>query len=162
MKSFGFARTRVVGLAALAVALLPAASCGNPFSPSQNTNLPFSYTDVTVGTGPEVVVYSTVIIDYAGYLYDASKTNNQGLLIDSSLSTQPLYVTVGAGQVIPGMELGLLGMKLGGFRRLIIPPDLAYGAAGRYPVPKNATLVFDISLLGVSVPQTTTSSTSSH
>jgi FKBP-type peptidyl-prolyl cis-trans isomerase len=146
-------RACALGVVLLA-ALLPLAGCGkNPFSPSQNTGLPFSFIDVTVGSGAEVVPYSTVIVDYAGYLYDGSKPNNQGLLFDTSLSGQPLTFVVGIGQMIPGFEQGVLGMKNGGFRRITIPPELGYGPIGHYPVPKNATLVFDVSVLAISVPQ---------
>jgi FKBP-type peptidyl-prolyl cis-trans isomerase FkpA len=138
---------------AILVALAPLAGCGNPFSPSQNTGQPFSVVDVTVGTGTEAVLYSTVLVDYAGYLYDPKKPNNEGLLFDTSLTGQPLTFIIGAGQMIPGFEKGVLGMKQGGFRRVTIPPELGYGPVGHYPVPKNATLVFEISLLGVIPPQ---------
>jgi FKBP-type peptidyl-prolyl cis-trans isomerase FkpA len=116
-------------------------------------NVPFTIQDVTVGTGPEVILGSTVIVDYAGYLYDAKKPNNEGLLIDTSLSGQPFTFVVGVGQVLPGWDKGMLGMKLGGFRRITIPPDLGYGPIPHYPVPANATLVFDINLLGISTAQ---------
>jgi FKBP-type peptidyl-prolyl cis-trans isomerase FkpA len=150
----GFRSVRA-GLFAVA-AIIAAASIGcakNPFSPSQNTGQPFSIVEVTIGTGAQIVPLSTVVVDYAGYLYDASKPNNEGLLFDTSLTTQPISFVVGAGQVIAGLEQGVLGMKVGGFRRVIIPPELGYGPIGQYPVPKNATLVFEISLLGASVPQ---------
>ena len=153
MTVLGSARVRLLGAVAL-LALAPlAAACNNPFKPSQNVNVPFSVVDVTVGTGVEVVPYSTVIVDYAGYLYDASKTNNEGLLIDTTLAKQPITFVVGLGQVLPGFEQGMVGMKLGGFRRITIPPELGYGPFEHYPVPKNATLVFDVSLIGVAPPQ---------
>lgn len=143
------------GLLALAVmiAMAPLGCAKNPFSPSQNTGQPFSIVEVTLGTGAQVAPASTVVVDYAGYLYDASKPNNEGLLFDTSLTSQPISFIVGAGQVIAGFEQGVLGMKVGGFRRVTIPPELGYGPIGQYPVPKNATLVFEISLLGASVPQ---------
>jgi FKBP-type peptidyl-prolyl cis-trans isomerase FkpA len=152
MTGFGsIARRFPIALAVAAMAW-PAASCSNPFSPSQNVHVPFSVTDVVVGTGPEAVPGSVLIVDYAGYLYDAKKENNEGLLIDSSLVGQPYTFILGIGQVLPGWDQGLVGMKLGGFRRLVIPPELAYGPFEHYPVPKNATLVFDINLLGIQTP----------
>jgi len=138
---------------AVIIAIAPLGCAKNPFSPSQNTGQPFSIVEVTLGTGTQVAPLSTVVVDYAGYLYDASKPDNEGLLFDTSLSSQPITFVVGAGQVIPGFEQGVLGMKVGGFRRVTIPPELGYGSIGQYPVPKNATLVFEISLLGASVPQ---------
>lgn len=153
MTVLGSARVRLLGLLALASLVPLAAACNNPFKPSQNVNVPFSVVDVTVGTGPEVVPLTTVIVDYAGYLYDGSKPNNQGLLIDTTLSKQPATFVVGLRQLLPGFEQGLIGMKLGGFRRIIIPPELGYGPFEHYPVPKNATLVFDVSLIGVALPQ---------
>jgi len=152
MSFFDSARVRAFGAVAL-FALAPlVASCSNPFKPSQNVNVPFSVTDTVVGTAPEVVPFSTVQVEYAGYLYDASKPNNEGLLIATSLAGQPLVFLVGGGQVIPGLEQGMLGMKLGGHRIITIPPELAYGPFEHYPVPKNATLVYEVDLRAILLP----------
>jgi len=100
--------------------------------------------DVLVGNGPAAESGQTVSVHYTGTLPDGSK-------FDSSLDRgQPFEFTLGQGRVIKGWEQGVLGMKVGGKRQLIIPPDLGYGARGFPPViPANATLHFEIELLGV-------------
>jgi len=148
---FGSTSRRVVPAMLLAVVLASAASCHNPFSPSQNANVPFSVTDVTLGDGPAAKGGDVLLLDYAGYLYDAKKPNAEGLLIDTTLAGQYATIVLGYGQLLPGIEQGLVGMKPGGFRRIVIPPELAYGPVQHYPVPANATLVYDVQLLGVSV-----------
>jgi FKBP-type peptidyl-prolyl cis-trans isomerase FkpA len=125
--------------------LLPAAACGSdtPSMPA-TSSAPYSQTDLVVGTGAEAVATSRVTVSYTGWLYDTSKTDGKGVQFDTSTSaTFPL------SSVIAGWQQGVVGMKVGGQRRLIIPPDLAYGSTGSGPIPPNATLVFDIGLLGV-------------
>jgi peptidylprolyl isomerase len=102
------------------------------------------YQDVVVGTGAEAVVGKSVTVHYTGTLQDGTK-------FDSSVDrNQPFTFTLGAGEVIPGWDEGVAGMKVGGKRKLVIPPELAYGAQGRPPViPPNATLNFDVELLEV-------------
>lgn len=86
----------------------------------------------------------TIVVNYTGKLADGS-------VFDSSIPRkQPFTLKLGAGEVIPGWELGLVGMKVGEERQLTIPPELAYGAAGFPPViPANATLTFDVTLLEI-------------
>ena len=101
--------------------------------------------DLKPGMGAQVASGSSVAVNYIGRL-----TNGQ--VFDTSLSQgrQPLTFQVGTGQVIKGWEEGLIGMKIGGQRRLIIPPDKAYGVQGAGgAIPPNATLIFDIELLDV-------------
>lgn len=101
--------------------------------------------EIKIGTGTEVSSGSSVTVNYIGRLTD-------GKVFDTSLQEgrQPFTFSVGAGQVIKGWDEGLIGMKIGGQRRLIIPPDKGYGATGAGGViPPNATLVFDIELLDV-------------
>jgi hypothetical protein len=101
--------------------------------------------DIQVGTGAEVIEGVPVTVHYTGWLEDGTK-------FDSSLDRgQPFSVTLGQTppQVIPGWEEGLLGMKVGGKRRLVIPPELAYGDAGQGSIPPGATLTFDIEVLEV-------------
>lgn len=101
--------------------------------------------DVKIGAGPEAASGSSVTVNYIGRLTD-------GRVFDTSLQQgrQPFVFTVGGGQVIKGWDEGLLGMKVGGQRRLIIPPDKGYGVQGAAGViPPNATLVFEIELLDV-------------
>lgn len=98
--------------------------------------------DTKVGTGAEVKSGNTVTVHYIGRL-----TN--GEVFDSSVGRQPFATVIGMGQVIKGWDQGILGMKVGGIRRLIIPPDLAYGSQGAGSIPPDATLIFDIELLDV-------------
>lgn len=137
-----------------------------PFSPQSATNvnldsstmqtgpipegeLPTELTgqDIAVGTGDEAVPGSSVTVQYQGMLAD-------GTVFDASArhpETQNGFTfNLGAGQVIPGWDMGVAGMKEGGQRRLIIPADMAYGAQGVPGViPPNSTLIFDIQLLDV-------------
>ena len=100
--------------------------------------------DQVVGTGAEAVKGKQVSVHYTGYLTNGTK-------FDSSLDRkQPFGFALGKGQVIQGWDDGVAGMKVGGKRKLTIPPELGYGAAGAGGViPPNATLVFDVELLGV-------------
>ena len=102
--------------------------------------------EVKVGTGPSPTKRQWLAVHYEGYLTD-------GTLFDSSRKRgQPFRFTFGMGVVIKGWDEGLASMKVGGVRRLVLPPDLAYGAAGAPggKIPPNATLVFDIELLEIS------------
>jgi FKBP-type peptidyl-prolyl cis-trans isomerase len=100
--------------------------------------------DLAVGTGAEAKSGKTVTVNYTGWLTDGTK-------FDSSLdSGTPFSFALGQGAVIAGWDQGVAGMKVGGKRRLTIPPALGYGAAGAGGViPPNATLVFEVELLGV-------------
>ncbi|RMD62438.1 FKBP-type peptidyl-prolyl cis-trans isomerase [Candidatus Parcubacteria bacterium] len=99
--------------------------------------------DIQEGTGKEVHNGDRVRVHYKGTLED-------GTVFDSSYQRkQPFEFTVGQGAVIKGWDLGLLGMKVGGKRKLVIPPSLAYGKEGRGSIPPNATLTFEIELLDI-------------
>jgi FKBP-type peptidyl-prolyl cis-trans isomerase len=102
------------------------------------------YQDLVIGTGAEALAGKLVTVHYTGTLQDGTK-------FDSSVDrNQPFTFTLGAGQVIPGWDEGVAGMKVGSKRKLIIPPALAYGEQGYPPViPANATLTFDVELLDV-------------
>jgi FKBP-type peptidyl-prolyl cis-trans isomerase FkpA len=106
--------------------------------------------DVVVGTGEEARP-GMVKVHYTGWLHDASRPDGRGRKFDSSVDRgQPFDFRLGAGQVIRGWDEGVAGMKVGGKRTLVIPPEMAYGARGAGEViPPNATLVFDVELLGV-------------
>jgi FKBP-type peptidyl-prolyl cis-trans isomerase len=106
------------------------------------------YTDTKIGDGAEAIAGKKVSVHYTGWLYN---NNTKGAKFDSSLDRgQPFQFTLGAHQVITGWDEGVAGMKVGGERTLIIPPELAYGARGASGViPPNATLMFDVKLLGV-------------
>jgi len=101
--------------------------------------------DLKTGDGAEAKSGDQVSVQYVGVLYDGGKQ------FDSSFDRgQPFSFQLGGGQVIPGWDQGVAGMKVGGRRELVIPPDLAYGAQGQPPtIPANATLVFVIDLVSV-------------
>ncbi len=99
--------------------------------------------DTITGTGSEAVPGKIVTVNYVGTLKDGTK-------FDSSIDRGvPFEFTLGDGQVIEGWERGFVGMKVGGKRLLIIPPELAYGNRQIGPIPPNSTLVFTVDLLGV-------------
>ncbi|MSR73016.1 FKBP-type peptidyl-prolyl cis-trans isomerase [Candidatus Parcubacteria bacterium] len=104
--------------------------------------------DTLVGGGEMAVNGKSITANYTGMLQD-------GTVFDSSVGRAPFTFTLGAGMVIRGWDKGIEGMKVGGKRRLIIAPDMAYGSAGitapdgKVIIPENATLVFDVELLGV-------------
>jgi FKBP-type peptidyl-prolyl cis-trans isomerase FkpA len=136
--------------------LVGSVACGgsptNPSSsdPSQNLSVPFSQTDVVVGTGRQATNGNRITTHYTLWLYDPSKPDNKGAQVQTSVGLQPLQFTLGAGQVIRGWDQGVPGMAIGGKRRLIVPPSLGYGSAGSPPlIPPNATLVFEIEVLNV-------------
>jgi FKBP-type peptidyl-prolyl cis-trans isomerase FkpA len=106
--------------------------------------------DVQVGTGAEAVNGKTLSVHYTGYLYSEAAPDHRGTRFDSSvLRNQPYSFVLGTGYVIEGWDRGITGMKVGGKRTLIIPPELAYGQSANGPIPANAALLFDIELLDV-------------
>ena len=108
-------------------------------------------TDVKLGTGAEAAAGQNVSVHYTGWLYDETAPEHKGKKFDSSRDRgQPFEFPLGAGHVIKGWDAGVAGMKVGGQRTLIIPSDMGYGSRGAGGViPPNATLVFDVELLGV-------------
>lgn len=108
-------------------------------------------TDVKQGSGAEAVAGKPVVVHYTGWLYDALKPDSHGTKFDSSRDRNaPFSFVLGAGRVIKGWDEGVAGMKVGGQRTLVIPPQLGYGARGAGGViPPNATLIFDVELLAV-------------
>ena len=107
--------------------------------------------DTVIGTGREAEAGLNVTVHYTGWLYDPSKEDGKGKKFDSSVDRgDPFNFALGAGQVIQGWDQGFAGMKIGGKRTLIIPAEMGYGARGAGGViPPNATLLFDVELLGV-------------
>ena len=112
--------------------------------PMQTTTTGLQFEDLQVGTGESPKPGQTVIVHYTGWLTDGSK-------FDSSMDrAQPFEFSIGRGQVIKGWDEGVMSMKVGGKRKLTIPPDLGYGARGAGGViPPNATLIFEVDLLGL-------------
>lgn len=108
-------------------------------------------TDVKTGTGEEASGGHTVKVHYTGWLYNATAPQKKGAKFDSSLDRgTPFTFPLGSGRVIKGWDRGVVGMKVGGKRTLIIPAHLAYGSRGAGDsIPPNATLVFDVELLGL-------------
>ncbi len=143
----------LVGAAVLfvgfAVALAQTNKGANQSAPATNQGL--KMTDKKVGTGAEAVAGKTVVVHYTGWLFDAAAPDNKGKKFDSSRDrNQPFDFPLGGGQVIKGWDQGVAGMKVGGQRTLVIPPEMGYGARGAGGViPPNATLVFDVELLDV-------------
>src|SRR5688500_12374130 len=130
------------------------AGCGgndSPSGPSSQPRAEFSQTDLVVGTGTVATTGRFLTVNYTGWLYDPAAAEQKGRQFDSSLSPgrTPFQFNLG-GNVIAGWNQGVVGMRVGGRRRLVIPPELAYGAQGTPPaIPPNATLVFDIKLLAM-------------
>jgi FKBP-type peptidyl-prolyl cis-trans isomerase len=108
-------------------------------------------TDVKVGKGAEAKAGQNVSVHYTGWLYDAATPDHKGSKFDSSRDRgTPFNFPLGAGRVIQGWDQGVQGMKVGGQRTLVIPGNLGYGVRGAGGViPPNATLLFDVELLGV-------------
>jgi FKBP-type peptidyl-prolyl cis-trans isomerase FkpA len=108
-------------------------------------------TDTKVGSGAAAASGMQVSVHYTGWLYDAKTADHRGKKFDSSRDRgEPFSFKLGARQVISGWDVGVAGMKVGGSRTLIIPSELGYGARGAGgSIPPNATLVFDVELLGV-------------
>jgi len=107
--------------------------------------------DRQLGSGGEATPGKSVQVHYTGWLYDAAAADGHGKKFDSSVDRgQPFAFLLGAGMVIRGWDEGVAGMKVGGKRTLVIPPEMGYGARGAGGViPPNATLIFDVELLGV-------------
>jgi FKBP-type peptidyl-prolyl cis-trans isomerase FkpA len=130
--------------------LVAAALAQSPASPAPAADEPtVLVTDLVPGVGDEALPGHVVIVHYTGWLYDPAAPDHRGRKFDSSRDRgQPLSFPLG---VIRGWEQGLPGMKVGGTRRLVIPPSLAYGVrgAGNGVIPPNATLLFDVELLAV-------------
>jgi len=137
------------------VALLCAsllAACGaKPADVASSAAHSLEILDLQPGTGAALAAGQGAVVQYTGWLYEATAPDTKGKQFDSSSSTgQPFRFTVGAGQVIRGWDQGVVGMKVGGRRRLIIPAELAYGDSGAGGViPPGATLVFDVDLAGI-------------
>jgi FKBP-type peptidyl-prolyl cis-trans isomerase len=154
-------RSKLIFVMALGLLFAPAA-CGDDdcttcvvipieeleFAPSLNVNLEamtktasgLYYQDLVLGAGDEATAGATVTVHYTGWLHD-------GTMFDSSVGGDP--ATFSLNGVIQGWSEGVPGMKVGGKRKLVIPPELGYGKSGTGPIPGNATLVFDIDLIAI-------------
>ena len=108
-------------------------------------------TDLVLGSGAEAVTGKIAVVHYTGWLYDPASVDKKGRKFDSSLDRRsPFSFPLGGGRVIRGWDEGVVGMRVGGRRSLIIPPDKAYGSRGAGGViPPDSTLLFEIELLDV-------------
>jgi FKBP-type peptidyl-prolyl cis-trans isomerase FkpA len=138
---------RSIILAATITAVSVSGCTETPTAPSNFA--PFTVTDLRVGTGGDAVTGRTLTVNYTGWLYNTSRTDNKGAIFDTSVGAEPFTFLLGAQAVIQGWDQGLTGMRVGGLRRLVIPPSLAYGAARNGVIPPNATLLFEVELLEV-------------
>ena len=122
--------------------------CGGdtPTSPTQPRG-EYQEIDIRVGTGTVATSGRPTVVHYTLWLYDPNGTDRKGTRLESSLDAgTPLTVN---NNVITGFARGIVGMRVGGLRRVIVPPELAYGSQGQGRVPPNATIVFEIKLLQV-------------
>lgn len=138
---------RLARVSSVLVLLLAGVTACTDTPTSPSSYAPFSQADLTVGTGATAVSGVTVTVHYTGWLYDGSQADQKGGQFETSRGTTPFTFVLGAGQVIPGWDQGLVGMRVGGLRRLVIPPSLAYGGVRNGIIPPNATLVFEVELL---------------
>src|SRR5262245_45345529 len=136
--------------AAPAPATEPAADAAAPAA-TGTEHMPMQKIDLAPGSGAEIKSGQNALVHYTGWLYDASAPDNKGKKFDSSVDrNEPFEFPVGAGMVIKGWDEGVVGMKVGGKRRLVIPPEMGYGSRGAGGViPPGATLVFDVELVEI-------------
>jgi FKBP-type peptidyl-prolyl cis-trans isomerase FkpA len=139
-------------LIAAFVAVLSLSACGGGGSGGDSSSgvtvanpAAFTKTDTVLGTGTEATNGKSVSVTYTGWLYSATASDHKGAQFDAG--TFPF--TLGAGSVIAGFDQGVLGMKVGGKRTLLIPSNMGYGASGSGSIPPNAGLVFDVTLNSV-------------
>jgi len=127
---------------ALLCLVIGLAGCGGDSTTAPTDSGQVTTDDLVVGTGATAVAGDTLTVNYTGWLAD-------GTQFDTSYGKQPFVFPLGAGRVIPGWDMGIPGMKVGGKRRLIIPPSLAYGSTAYGPIPANSTLKFEVELLSI-------------
>ena len=151
-----FALAAIAGTGAAQTTSAPSAAATTDPSATLSSKIGANVTqlqklDVKQGTGAEALAGKAVIVHYTGWLYDPAVPDGHGKKFDSSLDRKvPFEFTLGAGKVIKGWDEGVAGMKVGGKRTLVIPPNMAYGARGAGGViPPNATLVFDVELVDI-------------
>jgi len=125
-------------------------ACGGGGGSTTTEPAQLQVTDILVGTGATATAGNTITVHYTGWLYDEKASQYRGKQFDSSIGKTPFSFKLGVGQVIAGWDQGVVGMKVGGKRTLIIPSALGYGSTGAgSAIPPNAALVFDVELLSV-------------
>jgi FKBP-type peptidyl-prolyl cis-trans isomerase FkpA len=123
-----------------------------PAPTQENQAMALQKIELKPGTGPAIAKGQAAVVHYTGWLFDAGAPENKGKKFDSSLDrAEPFEFDLGAGHVIRGWDDGVEGMQVGGQRRLVIPPEMGYGArgAGGGLIPPGATLVFDVELVEI-------------
>jgi len=126
------------------------AGCTPPGPPPGGTIAAFQPIDTQPGSGAEAVPGSKVTVHYTGWIYDERNADKHGEKFDSSVDRgEPFSFNLGDKQVIRGWDEGVAGMKVGGKRTLMIPPEYGYGNRGVGPIPAGSSLVFDVELLDV-------------
>lgn len=144
-----------LSLAAAFIAIASLSACGGGSDPAPSVPVyspaALVKTDNSIGTGAEAVAGKTVKVHYTGWLYNTTVANFKGTQFDSSIGKAPYPFIVGAGQVIAGFDQGVVGMKVGGKRTVLIPSSLGYAerGGGNGVIPPNSGLVFDIELIEV-------------
>jgi peptidylprolyl isomerase len=135
-------------IAAIPLACVPTTAAAQTAGKTMTTSSGLQIIDATVGTGASPKPGQTCVMHYTGWLYEDGK---KGKKFDSSVDrNEPFEFPIGQGRVIKGWDEGVASMKIGGKRTLLIPPDLGYGARGAGgAIPPNATLLFEVELLGV-------------
>ncbi|MDN2711343.1 FKBP-type peptidyl-prolyl cis-trans isomerase [Janthinobacterium sp. SUN118] len=147
---------QMIATLACAVALTACGAAANTEKPvvlDPNTQVKeFLFPDLVKGSGAAAAAGDTLQVIYTGWLYDASKPDSKGTQFDTNVGSAAFPFVLGLGKVIQGWERGIVGMQVGGTRRLVIPSDLGYGAigsrnkAGVLVVPPYAGLVFEVTL----------------
>ena len=137
--------------AAVGFAVVVLSGCGGSTNNSGAPPAPAAYSqiDLAPGSGTQAGAGAIVTVKYTGWVYDPSQPDNKGKKFDSTDDHDPITFTLGNREVIAGWDRGLNGLRVGGKRRLIIPPDLGYGDRGTPDgsIPPNAGLVFDVELV---------------
>ena len=142
VSTIGLALAFAVGGASAAQAATAPAATAAPAKQLQTI-------DTVVGKGKQAAAGNTVTIKYTGWLYSPQSPQGHGPQFDTSVGGAPFTFPLGAGAVIKGWDQGVVGMKVGGKRTLIIPAELGYGSRGVGPIPPNANLIFDVELVDV-------------
>jgi len=147
-RNLSLALAIAVGVAGASLSLAPSIAQAQTTGKPVTTQSGLQIIDTVVGTGPSPKPGQICVMHYTGWLYE---NGQKGKKFDSSVDrNEPFEFPIGKHQVIAGWDEGVATMKVGGKRTLIIPPELGYGARGAGGViPPNATLIFDVELLGV-------------
>lgn len=139
----------MIRFALLAVLVSLTAACGSDDSPTAPTEVtgtaPFSATDLVVGTGATVAPGDRITADYSLWLYSDTAAENKGRHVQTARS----QFTIGNGSVIRAWDQGVPGMRVGGRRRIVAPPELAYGVSPPSGIPPNATLLFEVAVVSI-------------